>query len=119
MTAQIIDGKALSKQLRVGFRERVGRLVEQGVRPGLAVILVGDNPASRVYVGNKVKAWVQFRGRDIIYKEQGLAVLERFIEALADISKVAKVTSGPIRLGRICWMRMRPRCAPTATADST
>jgi len=56
MTAQIIDGKALSKQLRVGFRERVGRLVEQGVRPGLAVILVGDNPASRVYVGNKVKA---------------------------------------------------------------
>ncbi|MGE0012508.1 MAG: bifunctional methylenetetrahydrofolate dehydrogenase/methenyltetrahydrofolate cyclohydrolase FolD [Azoarcus sp.] len=56
MTAQIIVGKALSKQLRVGFRERVEKLVEQGVRPGLAVILVGDNPASRVYVGNKVKA---------------------------------------------------------------
>ena len=56
MTAQIIDGKALSKQLRVGFRARVEKLVEQGVRPGLAVILVGDNPASRVYVGNKVKA---------------------------------------------------------------
>jgi len=56
MTAQIIDGKALSKQLRAGFRERVGRLAQHGVRPGLAVILVGDNPASRVYVGNKVKA---------------------------------------------------------------
>jgi methylenetetrahydrofolate dehydrogenase (NADP+) / methenyltetrahydrofolate cyclohydrolase len=56
MAAQIIDGKALSKRLREGFRLRVGKLVEQGVTPGLAVILVGDNPASRVYVGNKVKA---------------------------------------------------------------
>ena len=56
MTAQIIDGKALSRQLREGFKIRVAALVEQGVTPGLAVILVGDNPASRVYVGNKVKA---------------------------------------------------------------
>lgn len=56
MTAQIIDGKALSKRLRIGFRERVAKLVEQGVTPGLAVIIVGDNPASKVYVGNKIKA---------------------------------------------------------------
>ena len=38
--------------------------------------------------GNKVKAWVQFRGRDIIYKDQGRDILERFIEDLSDISKV-------------------------------
>lgn len=38
--------------------------------------------------GNKVKAWVQFRGRDIIYKDRGRDILERFIEDLADISKV-------------------------------
>lgn len=38
--------------------------------------------------GNKVKAWVQFRGRDIIYKDQGLDILERFTEDLADIAKV-------------------------------
>ena len=56
MSARIIDGKALSKQLRVGFRERVARLKEQGVQPGLAVILVGDSAASKVYVGNKIKA---------------------------------------------------------------
>ena len=56
MTARIIDGKALSKQLRTGFRERVERLKAQGVQPGLAVILVGENPASQVYVGNKIKA---------------------------------------------------------------
>lgn len=56
MTAQIIDGKALSQRLRVGFRERVAVLRERGIQPGLAVILVGENPASKVYVGNKVKA---------------------------------------------------------------
>ncbi len=38
--------------------------------------------------GNKVKAWVQFRGRDIIYKDRGRAVLEKFIEDLSDLSKV-------------------------------
>lgn len=56
VTAQIIDGKALAQQLRIKFRERVGCLQRQGVKPGLAVVLVGDNPASKVYVGNKVKA---------------------------------------------------------------
>lgn len=56
MTARIIDGKALSSACAEGFKQRVGKLVEQGLQPGLAVILVGDNPASRVYVSSKVKA---------------------------------------------------------------
>lgn len=56
MTAKIIDGKALAKSLRVKFRERVEALLKKGIHPGLAVILVGENPASKVYVGNKVKA---------------------------------------------------------------
>lgn len=38
--------------------------------------------------GNKVKAWVQFRGRDIIYKDQGMDLLRRFIEELQDIAKI-------------------------------
>jgi methylenetetrahydrofolate dehydrogenase (NADP+)/methenyltetrahydrofolate cyclohydrolase len=56
VTAQIIDGKALAKALRIKFRERVAALKASGIEPGLAVILVGENPASKVYVGNKVKA---------------------------------------------------------------
>jgi methylenetetrahydrofolate dehydrogenase (NADP+) / methenyltetrahydrofolate cyclohydrolase len=56
MTAKIIDGKALSHKLRQDFRLQADALSQQGITPGLAVILVGDNPASRVYVGNKVKA---------------------------------------------------------------
>jgi methylenetetrahydrofolate dehydrogenase (NADP+)/methenyltetrahydrofolate cyclohydrolase len=56
MTAQLIDGNALSKQLRADVAARVTALKAKGVTPGLAVILVGDNPASQVYVRNKVKA---------------------------------------------------------------
>jgi methylenetetrahydrofolate dehydrogenase (NADP+)/methenyltetrahydrofolate cyclohydrolase len=56
MTAQIIDGKALSHTLRQDFKREADELRQRGINPGLAVILVGDNPASRVYVGNKVKA---------------------------------------------------------------
>ncbi len=54
--AQILDGAALSKRLRAEFKIRADELALQGTRPGLAVILVGENPASQVYVRNKIKA---------------------------------------------------------------
>ena len=56
MTAQLIDGNLLSKQLRTDVAARAQALKAKGVTPGLAVVLVGDNPASQVYVRNKVKA---------------------------------------------------------------
>ena len=59
MSASIIDGNALSAQMRQQISERVKALHTQGIKPGLAVILVGDNPASQVYVRNKVKACEQ------------------------------------------------------------
>ena len=56
MTAQLIDGNALSKTMRVEIAARAARLRNRGVVPGLAVVLVGANPASEVYVRNKVRA---------------------------------------------------------------
>jgi len=56
MTAQLIDGNALSKQVRAEVAQRATALTARGHKPGLAVILVGENPASAVYVRNKVKA---------------------------------------------------------------
>ena len=53
MAAQILDGKVMSETLRKEIAERTVRLKEQGVTPGLAVILVGDDPASEIYVRNK------------------------------------------------------------------
>jgi methylenetetrahydrofolate dehydrogenase (NADP+)/methenyltetrahydrofolate cyclohydrolase len=56
MSAIIIDGVAVSKIIRAEWKQRVALLKEQGITPGLAVILVGDNPASQIYVRSKVKA---------------------------------------------------------------
>ncbi len=56
MTAQLIDGNALSRTLRAEVAQRAAALKIRGVVPGLAVVLVGENPASQVYVRNKVKA---------------------------------------------------------------
>lgn len=56
MPAKIIDGKAVAKTLRKRYAVDVTELTAAGVTPGLAVILVGDNSASRLYVGNKTKA---------------------------------------------------------------
>lgn len=56
MTAQIIDGLALAHRLRTQMRTRTERLATMGIRPGLAVVLVGDDAASAVYVRNKLRA---------------------------------------------------------------
>ncbi|GAB4204824.1 MAG: bifunctional methylenetetrahydrofolate dehydrogenase/methenyltetrahydrofolate cyclohydrolase FolD [Tibeticola sp.] len=84
MTAQLIDGNALSKTLRAQVAERALALRERGVTPGLAVILVGDNPASQVYVRNKVRAC----------HEAGLhSVLEQYPESLSEAELLARVAA--------------------------
>lgn len=59
MTATLIDGKALAGQLRKATQQKVAALTAAGVRPGLAVVLVGDDAASQVYVRNKAAACEQ------------------------------------------------------------
>jgi len=56
MAARILDGKSLASQVRAKVKRDVETLSQRGIRPGLAVILAGDDPASRVYVRNKVRA---------------------------------------------------------------
>ncbi len=56
MSAKILDGKAVSARLKDELKEEVATLKQQGIQPGLAVIIVGDDPASRIYVNNKKKA---------------------------------------------------------------
>ena len=57
MPAKLIDGKQIAKDLRLSLKDKVDASVAKGNRkPGLAVILVGNNPASEVYVRNKRKA---------------------------------------------------------------
>ena len=82
MTAQLIDGVALSKKLRATVAVRAAALRGRGVVPGLAVVLVGDNPASQVYVRNKVKAC----------EDSGLhSVLERYPATLAEAELLGRI----------------------------
>jgi len=82
MTAQLIDGNALSKQLRAQVAADTAQLKARGLTPGLAVVLVGDNPASQVYVRNKVKAC----------EEAGLhSVLEKYEPSMSEADLLARV----------------------------
>jgi methylenetetrahydrofolate dehydrogenase (NADP+)/methenyltetrahydrofolate cyclohydrolase len=56
MPARILDGKALAASIRLDLKQKVDALMRRGVKPGLAVILAGDDPASKVYVRNKTRA---------------------------------------------------------------
>ncbi len=82
MTAQLIDGNALSKQLRAQVAADTAALKAQGLTPGLAVVLVGENPASQVYVRNKVKAC----------EDAGLhSVLEKYEATMTEADLLARV----------------------------
>ena len=56
MSAKIIDGKAIAQQVRIEWKVRTANLRGRGVVPGLAVIIIGDNPASLVYIRHKTRA---------------------------------------------------------------
>lgn len=71
--ARLLDGKKTAEIIREGLKSRVGKLAERGIRPGLSVTLVGENPASKVYVANKdaaataagIQAWTHRFPADI------------------------------------------------------
>ena len=59
MSAQIIDGKLVAGEIRAKVKSRVDELRSRGVTPGLAAVLVGEDPASATYVSSKAKACEQ------------------------------------------------------------
>jgi methylenetetrahydrofolate dehydrogenase (NADP+)/methenyltetrahydrofolate cyclohydrolase len=68
MVAKVIDGVALARSVRAEYRQRVERLAAQGIHPGLAVILVGDDPPSQVYVRNKIRACAEAGLHSEVYR---------------------------------------------------
>jgi methylenetetrahydrofolate dehydrogenase (NADP+)/methenyltetrahydrofolate cyclohydrolase len=80
--AQLIDGVALSREIRADIAHRTSLLKQQGITPGLAVVLVGDNQASQVYVRNKVKACA----------DAGLhSVLEQYPASMSEHDLLARI----------------------------
>lgn len=89
MTAQIIDGKALADELRLSFKARVEALTAKGHRPGLVVILVGEDPASQVYVRNKVNGClaIGMHSEKITY--------EPTVDQATVLAKIAELNADP------------------------
>ena len=82
MPAQIINGNLLSQQLRADVARRAADLTAKGRQPGLAVVLVGENPASQVYVRNKVKAC----------EDNGIhSVLEKYPAEMTEAELLARI----------------------------
>lgn len=103
MSAQILDGKVLADELRASFKDRVQTLAAQGRRPGLAVILVGEDPASQVYVRNKVSACeaVGMHSEKIVYPADA-----RPQEVLA---KIAELNADPAIHGVLVQLPLPPQ----------
>ncbi len=89
MTAQIIDGKALAEELRQSFKARVEALAAKGHKPGLVVILVGEDPASQVYVKNKVNGClaIGMHSEKITY--------EATVDQATVLAKIAELNADP------------------------
>ena len=88
MPATLIDGKSLAAALRAAQKSAIESLAARGVRPGLAAILVGDDPASRVYVRNKARACEETGVRSEVHEfpadVSAAALLERVAQLNAD-----------------------------------
>ena len=112
MTAQLIDGVSLSRQLRHALSSRVTELKAQGRQPGLAVLLVGDDPASAVYVRNKVKAC----------EEVGLrSLLERFDGSTPEavlLARIDDLNRDPSIHGILVQLPLPPHIDPMRVIES-
>ena len=82
--AELIDGRAMAAAIRGELRATVEKLSENGVRPGLAVALVGEDPASAVYVGGKIKACKEIGIRSIESRLSATTTTAQLIELIDD-----------------------------------
>jgi methylenetetrahydrofolate dehydrogenase (NADP+)/methenyltetrahydrofolate cyclohydrolase len=87
VAARIIDGKALAAEQRAALKPRVEALAARGARPGLAAIIAGDDPASRVYVRNKVRACEEIGVRSEAHEFSGQVSQSALLERIAALNR--------------------------------
>ena len=120
MAARILDGKALAAAVRASVKETVARLAARGIRPGLAVILAGDNPASAVYVRNKVRACEETGVRSEVHRYGGDVTERALLDRIAALNSDPAVHGILVQLplpGRINARRVLEAVAPAKDID--
>ena len=96
MTAEIIDGKAISKAVMEDLKPRIASLKEKGIIPGLTVIIVGTDPASMSYVKSKGKA-CEMLGR----RKSAVPAFQRFVDLAPDAGLDNLVPDAEARLDEL------------------
>lgn len=86
MTAAIISGKQVSDEIRIDIAQQVKQLAERGVKPGLAVVLVGEDPASQVYVRNKEKSCIELGFHSEVHRLAASTSQEELLTLVADLN---------------------------------
>lgn len=86
MTAQLLDGKALAAEIRAEVRTRVEELAGRGIHPALAVVLVGEDPASQVYVRNKIKACADTGIKSLEFRMSADTTEEALLAKIAELN---------------------------------
>jgi methylenetetrahydrofolate dehydrogenase (NADP+)/methenyltetrahydrofolate cyclohydrolase len=87
VTGKLIDGKAIGQEIREEIKQRVDALKEKGMQPGLAVILVGDNQASRTYVRNKEKSSIEAGMKSVLIELPETVSEEDLLAQVAELNK--------------------------------
>ena len=91
MTAKIIDGKAIAKEMRGDLAKQVVELTKQGRQPGLAVVLVGDDPASAVYVRSKKRACEEVGINSVIHRLPGETTQAELLSLVEELNQDPKI----------------------------
>jgi methylenetetrahydrofolate dehydrogenase (NADP+)/methenyltetrahydrofolate cyclohydrolase len=86
MAAQILDGKSLAATTRAALKQKVDALVQRGVRPGLSVLIAGDDPASKVYVRNKTLAAKEIGVRSELIELPGSVSAQQLLDHVARLN---------------------------------
>lgn len=86
MTAAIISGKQVSDEIRIDIAREVKDLAERGVKPGLAVVLVGEDPASQVYVRNKEKSCIELGFHSEVHRLDASTTQEELLALVAELN---------------------------------
>ncbi|HPF85364.1 MAG TPA: bifunctional methylenetetrahydrofolate dehydrogenase/methenyltetrahydrofolate cyclohydrolase FolD, partial [Aminivibrio sp.] len=91
MTARILDGKKLSAEIRASIKQETALLREKGIVPGLAVVLVGDDPASKVYVGQKEKGCLEAGFASFLHRLPASTTQEQLLDLIGRLNGDALV----------------------------
>ncbi|MBI5025474.1 MAG: bifunctional methylenetetrahydrofolate dehydrogenase/methenyltetrahydrofolate cyclohydrolase FolD [Nitrospirae bacterium] len=120
MAAQIIDGKKVAADIRENLKKEISELKAKGINPGLAVVLVGENPASKKYVSAKEKACEEIGIASFAYKVPETTIQAELMKLIDTLNKDPKVNGILVQLPLPKWLNEKEamnRIAPEKDVD--